>query len=125
MWLGHVLSSDTTVPAHTSSKQLRYFELVASTFDLVIIDESDEIQKVLDNYGTLTLNLTGNVDSIHVNLQRTAGLLAANRQRVSDGLLRYILRANEFERHTLRFVDEIRNYKTTDQTLRTAMGRSC
>jgi hypothetical protein len=108
VWLGHILSADTTVPAHTSVEHLRYFELVARTFDLVIIDECDETQRVLDERGALTLHLTGNDDSIHILLQRTAGLLAANRAPVSDGLLRYILRANEFERHTLRFVDEIR-----------------
>ncbi len=112
VWLGHVLSADTLVPSHTSSQQLRYFELVGRTFDLVIIDESDETQKVLDDYGALTLNLTGNVDSIHVTLQRTTGLLAANRQRVSDALLQHILRANEFERHTLRFVEEIRRLRS-------------
>lgn len=108
VWLGHILSADTTVPAHTSAERIRYFELIARTFDLIIVDECDETQRVLDNHGALTLNLTGNDDSIHIHLQRTTGLLAANRARVSDGLLRYILRANEFERHTLRFVDEIR-----------------
>ena len=47
VWLGHILSADTTVPAHTSPEHLRYFELVARTFDLVIVDECDEAQKVL------------------------------------------------------------------------------
>lgn len=113
VWLGHILSADTTVPAHTSVERLRYFELVARTFDLVIIDECDEAQKVLDAHGAMTLNLTGSDESIHIDLQRTTGLLAANRARVSDGLLRFILRANEFERHTLRFVDEIRRLQQT------------
>lgn len=108
VWLGHILSADTTVPAHTSCEQIRYFELVARTFDLVIVDECDDTQSLLDDRGALTLSLTGNDDSIHVGLQRTTGVVAANRARVSDGLLRYSLRATEFERHTLRFVDEIR-----------------
>jgi len=113
VWLGHILSADTNVPAHTSPEHLRYFELVARTCDLVIIDECDEAQKVLDAHGALTLSLTGSDDSIHIDLQRTTGLLAANRARVSDQLLRFILRANEFERHTLRFVDEIRKLQRT------------
>jgi hypothetical protein len=108
VWLGHILSADTTVPAHTCAEYLRYFELVARTFDLVIVDECDESQKVLDDHGALTLKLTGDDHSIHISLQQTAGVLAANRARISDGMLRYIQRANEFERHTLRFVDEIR-----------------
>lgn len=108
VWLGHILSADTTVPMHTCAERLRYFELVARTFDLVIVDECDESQKMLDAHGALTLKLTGDDQSIHINLQQTARLLAANRTRISDGMLRYIQRANEFERHTLRFVDEIR-----------------
>jgi hypothetical protein len=108
VWLGHILSADTIVPAHTCAEQLRYFELVARTFDLVIVDECDESQKVLDAHGALTLKLTGDDQSIHISLQQTAGLLAANRVRISDGMLRHIQRANEFERHTLRFVDEMR-----------------
>ncbi len=113
VWLGHILSADTMVPRLTCTEHLRYFELVARTFDLVIVDECDESQKVLDDRGTLTLKLTGDDQSIHISLQQTAGLLAANRARISDGMLRYIQRANEFERHTLRFVDEIRRLQKT------------
>lgn len=113
VWLGHIRSADTPVPAHTSSEYLRYFELVARTFDLVIIDECDDAQKALDEVGALTLTLTGNDDSIHIQLQRTTGLVAANRAPFSDGLLGYILHANEYERHTLRFVNEIR--RLTDE----------
>lgn len=111
VWLGHILSADTAAPAHTCAENVRYFELAARTFDLIIIDECDDTQKVLDTHGTLTLSLTGNDDSIHIELQRTTGLLAANRARVSDGLLRHIQRANEFERHTLRFIEEIRRLR--------------
>lgn len=111
VWLGHILSADTAVPAHTCTEQIRYFELIAGTFDLAIVDECDEAQRALDDRGALTLTLTGSDSSMHVTLQRTAGLLAANRAPVSDGLLRYMLRANEFERHTLRFVEEIRRLR--------------
>jgi hypothetical protein len=106
--LGHIISADTTVPMHTCAEHLHYFELVARTFDLVIVDECDESQKMLDDHGALTLKLTGDAQSIHIKLQQTVSLLAANRRWISDGVLRYIQRANEFERHTLRFIDEIR-----------------
>lgn len=108
VWLGHVLSADTQVPGHTSSERLNYFELIAETFDLAIFDECDETQHVLDELGALKLELTGDDQSMHVRLQKLTGLLAANKAHVSDGLLRYSLQANEFERHTLRLVTEIR-----------------
>ena len=116
VWLGHVLSSDTAVAAHTITEQMKFFELLSETFDLLIFDECDEAQKVLDEHGALTLQLTGNDDSFHTALQRMTSLLAANRTSVSDGLLRYILQANEFERHMLRFLSEVRHmfkYKGT------------
>jgi hypothetical protein len=109
VWLGHILSSDTAVAAHTITEQMHFFELLSETFDLLIFDECDEAQKVLDEHGALILQLTGNDDSFHTALQRMTSLLAANRARVSDGLLRYILQANEFERHMLRFLSEIRH----------------
>jgi hypothetical protein len=120
VWLGHVLSADTYVPAHTSTERLRYFELIADTFDLVIFDECDETQKVLDKYGALTLTLTGNDDSLHREIQQMTGLLATNRIRVSDGMLRYILQANEFERHMLRFLTEIRQLSQHKRTQKLA-----
>lgn len=108
VWLGHVLSADIQVPEHTSSERLNYFELIAETFDLAIFDECDETQHVLDELGAIKLELTGDDQSFHVKLQKLTGLLAANKANVSDGLLRYSLHANEFERHTLRLVTEIR-----------------
>lgn len=108
VWLGHIQSADTLVPAHTSAERLRYFELIAETFDLAIVDEVDETQTVLDNLGALTLELTGNADSVHDRLQRMGRWLAANTSPVTDGQLHYLLQANEFERHTLRLISEIR-----------------
>jgi len=108
VWLGHVLSADTTVPAHTSEERLRYFELIAETFDLVIVDECDATQKSLDEYGSLTLHFTGDNDSLHAELQRMTGLLVANRTRATEGMLSLAFRANEFERRTLHFLAEIR-----------------
>ena len=111
VWLGHVRGLDTSVPAHTSEERLRYFELVARSFDLIIVDEADEAQKNLDEYGAQILTLTGNVDSIHAGLLRTQSTLATNRTPVNNALLRYLVRANEFQGFTLSLVQEIRNLR--------------
>lgn len=110
VWLGHVRSADTAVPAHTSPEQLQYFELLADTFDLVIFDEVDETQRVLDNLGALTLELSGKESSIHLQAQRvTAQALSGALPRGTNGQLdQYHFAANAFERHLLRFVQELR-----------------
>ena len=65
IWVGHIRSMDTTVPYHAVDEQIRYFELMARTFDLVIFDEADMVQSNLDSYGLSQLNLSGADDSIH------------------------------------------------------------
>ncbi len=117
VWLGHIRSADTTLPAHTAEENLRYFELIARTFDLVIIDEADEAQKYLDEYGTQVLTLTGNEASVHEALLQTQSVLAANRQPVHRGLLRYMLCANEFQGFALSLVEEIRNFQRDNPDL--------
>lgn len=117
VWLGHAISADTMVPAHTSDEQLRYFELIAETFDLAIFDECDETQKVLDSHGALTLELTGNETSLHQMIQDLTSLLATNRATITDGLLQYLLQANEFVRHMLRFLGEIRGLDRVNEYL--------
>ncbi len=109
VWLGHVLSADTEVPAHTSAERLQYFELIADTFDLVVVDECDETQKVLDELGVHSLELTGNDESLLQKLKDMTSLVATNRTPASSRLFDYVLAANEFERHTLRLVTEIRS----------------
>jgi hypothetical protein len=108
IWLGHIISADTSVPAHTSVERLRYFELLAETFDLIIVDECDATQQVLDDRGAITVHITGNEQSLHNKLQQMRGLLAANRMPYTAGVLKYEYRAIEFERHTLEFIEEIR-----------------
>ena len=117
IWLGHIRGLDTTVPAHTSEERLRYFELVARSFDLVVVDEADEAQKNLDEYGAQILTLTGNVDSIHAGLLQTQSTLATNRTPVNNALLRYLVRANEFQGFTLGLVQEIRSLRVDRQDL--------
>lgn len=120
IWLGHIMSADTSVPAHTSLERMRYFELLAETFDLIIIDECDATQQILDERGAITFQITGNEQSLHHKLQRTRGLLAANRMPYTAGVLKYELRAVEFERHTLEFVEEIRRLTTSPHLQRLA-----
>lgn len=69
VWLGHVRSSDTRIPAHTSRERMQYFKFIARNFDLVIFDEVDEAQRVLDDLGSTTLNLGGSERSIYDKTQ--------------------------------------------------------
>lgn len=65
IWVGHIKSMDTTVPYQAIDEKIRYFELMARTFDLIIFDEADMVQSNLDSYGLAQLNLSGADDSIH------------------------------------------------------------
>lgn len=69
VWVGHVLSMDTTVPAHAIDEQIRYFELIARTFDVVVFDEADMVQSTLDRYGAALLKISGDEESIHRVIQ--------------------------------------------------------
>lgn len=111
VWLGHVRGADTAVPAHTSSEKLQYFELLADTFDLLIFDEADETQTQLDTLGALTLELGGTSESIHYQAQRITGraLTGAVASRDRKLLLPHHYAANTFERHLLRFYDEVQS----------------
>ncbi len=125
VWVGHIRSADTLVAAHTSTERLRYFELISETFDLVVFDECDITQKVLDDYGSVPLQFIGdNEQSLHAQLQHVTGLLASNRARFSDPMLRHVLRANEFERHTLRFLATLRQLWQQPRTQRLARDYS-
>ncbi|XXT23811.1 hypothetical protein WME94_19935 [Sorangium sp. So ce429] len=65
VWVGHVLSMDTVVPAQALDDGVRYFELIARSFDLVVFDEADAVQSNLDSYGAATLKISGAEDSVH------------------------------------------------------------
>ena len=117
IWLGHIRGADTTLPAHTASERLRYFEFVSRTFDLVVVDEVDEAQEYLDQYGSQVFTLTGNVGSIHAELLRTQAILATNSTSVNNALLRYMVYANEFQGFTLNLVQEIRDLQNNSPNL--------
>ena len=64
VWAGHVLSTDREVSPLFSSVQLRHFELIARTFDLVVVDECDGAQANLDGRGTPLMKLSGDANSV-------------------------------------------------------------
>ncbi len=69
IWVGHILSMDTHVPPQAIKEKIRYFELIAKTFDVVVFDEADMVQSKLDDYGAATLSISGAEDSIHREIQ--------------------------------------------------------
>lgn len=109
VWLGHVRSADTTVPYHATDKSLTYFELIGQTFDLTIFDEVDEAQKSLDELGSRTLHLSGTDDSEHMRSQSITSQVLTGRRSLHDAmpLFPYQTISNLFERHLLRFYQEI------------------
>lgn len=116
VWLGHIRSADTTVPAHTTNERWQYFELIAKTFDLVIFDEVDESQGVLDGYGAITLELGGTPASIHSEAQKITGLGMSGSFAFSarNQLYPHHYAANTFERHLIRFYEEIDSFQRNE-----------
>ncbi|MDR6218233.1 hypothetical protein [Deinococcus soli (ex Cha et al. 2016)] len=117
IWLGHIRSADTAVPAHTSRERLQYFELIAETFDLIIVDEVDHTQSTLDELGALSLKFNGNDESVHAKAQQVTRLAMTGRLSVHDRklLYNYQYAANTFERHLVRFHEEITTYEDQHQ----------
>ncbi|MEN8445703.1 MAG: hypothetical protein ABG776_11900, partial [Cyanobacteria bacterium J06555_13] len=69
IWVGHIRSMDTKISPHAIQAQIRYFELIARTFDVVVFDEADMVQSDLDAYGAATLSISGSEKSIHRIIQ--------------------------------------------------------
>jgi hypothetical protein len=65
IWLGHITLMDIQIPPQAIDEKARYFELIARTFDVVIIDEADMVQNNLDDYGTVELSISGDKASLH------------------------------------------------------------
>lgn len=59
IWVGHVMSLDTRVPAHFTQQHIRHIETVARSADVVIADEVDGIQAVLDRQAIAEISITG------------------------------------------------------------------
>jgi hypothetical protein len=100
IWLGHVLSMDTRVSPHFADRRVRYFEAIARTADLVIVDEADGAQAVLDRKAIASLDLTGSEESYEHALTRDLFLpLSAGRTNMTaSGVQQYTAAASDFRK---------------------------
>lgn len=64
LWAGHILSVDRGVSKLFSDVDLRHFEFIARTFDLLVVDECDGAQNNLDARGTPIMKLVGDSESL-------------------------------------------------------------
>lgn len=112
IWVGHVRSLDTQVSPHAIQEQVRYFELVARTFDVVVFDEGDMVQSVLDAYGAATLSISGSESSIHrVILEQIHNRFArGENHRLSDRNVELYSRdLAEFGNHNTSLITAVQN----------------
>jgi hypothetical protein len=100
IWLGHVLSMDTRISPHFVDEYLRYFEAIAATADLVVVDEADGAQAVLDSKAISSLDLTGSEDSYEHALNRDLFLpLSAGRNNITtSNVQQYSTAASDFRK---------------------------
>lgn len=70
LWAGHILSMDRKVSPLYCDSQVRHFEYLARTFDLLVVDECDGAQSTLDGRGTPILKLAGDYESLWSTLIR-------------------------------------------------------
>ncbi|MGF6430868.1 MULTISPECIES: pPIWI_RE_Z domain-containing protein [Bradyrhizobium] len=70
VWIGHVISTDVQTSPHFANEQIRYFEAIARSADLVIVDEADGAQAALDGHALAELDLTGSAESYEAALLR-------------------------------------------------------
>ncbi|KQN04856.1 hypothetical protein ASE85_07670 [Sphingobium sp. Leaf26] len=98
IWLGHVLSMDTRISPHFADQNVRHFEAVAMTADLVIVDEADGAQAVLDRKAVASLDLTGSESSYEHALNRDLFLpLSAGRtDMAASNIQQYGRAASDF-----------------------------
>ena len=65
---GHVLSLDRSVSSLFAPVNIKQFEFIARTFDLVVVDECDAAQSDLDARGTPIMKLYGEEESLWATL---------------------------------------------------------
>lgn len=100
IWLGHILSTDTSISAHFTGTKIRYFEEIAKTADLVIIDEADGAQAVLDDRSIAKLALTGSEESYDHILNRDLFMpvTAGRNDYTSNSVISYSHEALDFRK---------------------------
>ena len=112
IWVGHIRSLDTQVPPHAITEQIRYFELIARTFDVVIFDEADMVQSSLDAYGAATLSISGSEESIHRVIQEQIHnrFARGENHRLSDRNVELYSRdLAEFGNHSTSLITAVQN----------------
>lgn len=112
VWVGHVLSMDTIVPAHALDEGVRYFELIARTFDVVVFDEADAVQSNLDSYGAARLKISGAEESLHrVILDQIHDRFARgeNHRLMDRNIELYSRELGEFGSHNYSLVSTVQN----------------
>lgn len=110
IWLGHIRSADTSVPAHTTEVNEPYFELIAREFDVVIFDEADNAQQALDMSGISQLKLSGYRYSFHQEIHRISlqVLAAGANARLRDDIFaQFSLECAEFEKLNITLLSAI------------------
>lgn len=123
IWLGHIRSADTRVPAHTSDVDEHYFELIAREFDLVIFDEADSAQQTLDMMGVSQLKLSGYRYSFHENLQQVSLRMiaaGANARLRDQSFAQFAIECAEFEKLNITLVSAI--HRLDDSLRQTLSG---
>lgn len=70
IWAGHIMSIDRHVSPLFSESDIRHFEYLARTFDVLVVDEVDGAQAALDVRGTPMLKLAGDSESLWSTLIR-------------------------------------------------------
>lgn len=116
IWVGHVRSMDTKVSPHSIQSQIRYFELIARTFDLVVFDEADMVQSDLDAYGAATLSISGSERSIHRTIQEQIHNRFAGREnhRLGDRDVELYSRdLAEFGNHNTSLITAVQNINSS------------
>ncbi len=118
IWVGHVISMDTGVPSHAIDEKIRYFELIARTFDVVVFDEADMVQSLLDSYGAATLKLSGATDSIHLVIQEQIHNRFARGEnyRLFDRTIEFYSRdLAEFGNHNTSLIATVQNLRDSSR----------
>lgn len=110
IWAGHMLSMDRSVSKLYSDAMIRHFEFIASTFDLLVVDECDGSQRNLDERGTPIMNLVGDSDSLWNTLIRDLHQPAAGGRNAfvaGDSLPTLLEMTGRFGRATERLIGRI------------------
>ncbi|MDX8126445.1 hypothetical protein QLH52_04075 [Methylomonas sp. OY6] len=113
LWAGHVLSTDRNVSKLFSDIDLRHFEFIARTFDLMVVDECDGAQNSLDVRGTPIMRLVGDKDSLWNTLIRDIHQPAAGGRNAfvaGETLPTLLEMTGRFGRATERFVGRITHF---------------